>query len=65
LEFLKIFKHLRFIAKQIDPREFTIIINETNIVFFLPKESMAGPHTSEKISSKGALDLLVETEYSN
>jgi hypothetical protein len=45
LEFLKVFEHLRFIPKQIDPREFTIIINKTNIVF-LPTKRINGrtPH---------------------
>jgi hypothetical protein len=47
LKFKKELRHLRLMVKKIDPSEFTIIINKTNIVFFLPKESIAGPHTSE------------------
>jgi hypothetical protein len=50
-------------TKQIDLCKFAIIINKTHVIFFQPKESMAGPHTSEKTSSKGAEARLVDTEY--
>jgi hypothetical protein len=47
LKFKKKLRHLRLMTKKIEPSKFTIIINKTNIVFFLPKESIARPHTSE------------------
>jgi hypothetical protein len=37
LKLTKIFEHLKFITKQIDPREFTIIIDKANIVFLATK----------------------------
>jgi hypothetical protein len=37
LKFKKELRHLRLLAEKIDPSEFTIIINETNIVFFSTK----------------------------
>jgi hypothetical protein len=47
LKFKNEFRHFRLMTKKIDPSKFVIIINETYTVFFWPKESMAGPHTSE------------------
>jgi hypothetical protein len=47
LKFKKVVRHLRNMMKQIDPSKFAIIIIETYILFFQPKESMVGPHTSE------------------
>jgi hypothetical protein len=51
-------KNFRLVLQKIDPSEFTIIINKTHIVFFLPTDSGAGPHTSENTSSKGKEDTL-------
>jgi hypothetical protein len=47
LKFKNEFRHFKLMTKKIDPSKFVIIINETYTVFFWPKESMAGPHTSE------------------
>ena len=33
-KFMKLFKHLKLVLKKINPGELTIIINETNIIFF-------------------------------
>jgi len=60
---MKPLKDLRFMAKQIDPSELAIVINETNIKIILANEVGAGPHTSEKTSSRGALDTLVDFGY--
>jgi hypothetical protein len=65
LELKKILGNFRFVAKQVNPGEFTIVINKTDIIFFRPKESMAGPHTSENTSSKGAEERLDETGKGN
>jgi hypothetical protein len=45
LKLSKVFEHLRFILKQIDPRKLTIVINETNIIFH-PTKGINGksPH---------------------
>jgi hypothetical protein len=37
LKVKEIFRHLRFMVKQINSREFAIIINETHIIFLIPK----------------------------
>jgi hypothetical protein len=60
LELKEILGNFRFMVKQVNPGEFTIVINETDIIFFQSKESMAQPHTSENTSSKGAEERLDE-----
>jgi hypothetical protein len=37
LKFMKKLEYFRFMTKQIDPREFTIIINKTHIISFIAK----------------------------
>jgi uncharacterized protein VirK/YbjX len=39
LKFKEIFRHLRFMAKQINLHEFAIIINKTHVIFLIPKRS--------------------------
>jgi hypothetical protein len=52
LELFKLLKNLIFVLKQIDPSEFTIIINKADIILISSKiDSHAKPHTSENISS--------------
>jgi hypothetical protein len=65
LELKEILRNFRFVVKQVNLGEFTIVINETNIIFFRPKESMAEAHTSENTSSKGADEWLDETGKGN
>jgi hypothetical protein len=65
LKFKKICENIRFVTQQVNPSKFTIIINKRDMIFFQPKDSMTGPHTSEKMSSKGADDRLEEIEYGN
>jgi hypothetical protein len=48
LEIMKNWKDFRFLAKQINPREFTIIIDETNIVFILTNWIRSRPPYIEK-----------------
>ena len=54
LKFLKDGKNFRFILEKINPSKVALIINETDIIFFLPKESRVWPHTSLKINCMGA-----------
>jgi hypothetical protein len=39
LKFKETFRHLRFMAKQINLHEFAIIINKTHVIFLIPKQS--------------------------
>jgi hypothetical protein len=48
--------------KEVDPYEFTKVINKVDVVFFPPAESSVEPHTSENTSSKGYLDSLKDFE---
>jgi hypothetical protein len=48
------------VPQKINPSELAIIVNKTHIIFFLPTEVGAGPHTSENTSSRGLFDTLVD-----
>lgn len=60
LEIMETLKHLRFMAQEINPSEFAIIINEENIISVSPNQSWCRPHTSENTSYRGLLDTLLD-----
>jgi hypothetical protein len=65
LKFKKICENMRLMTQQVGPSKLTIIINKWDNIFLHPKFSIAGPHTSEKMCSRGAGDRLEETGYGN
>jgi hypothetical protein len=60
LEFLEFLEHLRLVFKQIDPCKFTKVINESNIVFISSNGITDRTSYIRKISSKGAMETLVD-----
>ena len=60
LKEIKFLKDIGFIFEQIYPAKLAKIINKTDIVFLPSYRNGSGPQTSEKTSSKGALDSLTE-----
>jgi hypothetical protein len=43
LELKKILENFRFVVKQVNPSKFTIVINETSIIFFSQKNQWQDP----------------------
>jgi hypothetical protein len=58
LKIMKLAKDFRFILKKINPYTLDIIINERDIILKSSNKGWGWAHTTEKISSKGALDTL-------
>jgi hypothetical protein len=54
-----------FVLKQIYQSKFVKVINKTHIIIIVTDRCTSRAQTSEKISSKGTLDLLVDTGYGN
>jgi hypothetical protein len=53
LEQMKSLKHIRFELEKINPSEFTIIINEVDIIFISSNETRCRTPNIRKMSSKG------------
>jgi hypothetical protein len=60
LELFEFLEDLRFVLEQVDPNEFAIIIKETHIILISSNRLTCRSHTSEKISSREAVDTLDE-----
>ena len=60
---LEVLKNVGSFLKEIDPREFTIVINETDVIRVSTNRSGCWAPNIGKISCKGFVDTLVETRY--
>jgi hypothetical protein len=56
LKLLKEFKNFRLATQKIKSSELAIIINQTRVVFLVPRRINSRCQTSENTSSKGAID---------
>jgi hypothetical protein len=60
LEFFEFLEDFRFVSKEVDPSEFTEVVNKTNIIFISSNRITSMTRYIRKINFKGALEELDE-----